>query len=131
MTKKKIILITDDFIHNSRKSSSLLIKDLAKSINKSKYFSSIVIAPNINSKVISKVEVAGIETILFPSGKLKNINFIKRAFNEFMLSRRVKRCYSFIENENISGIVYYSPSIFFGNAIKYFKKNNYTKIRYE
>ena len=123
MSKNKIIIITDDFIHNKGKSSSgLLIKDLANAINKSKYFSSLVIAPNINSKVISKVEVEGIDTILFPSGKLKNNNYLNRAFNEYMLSNRVKRCYSFIENENISGIVYYSPTIFFGNAIKYLKK---------
>ena len=124
MSKKKIIIITDDFIHNSNKSSALLIKDLATNINKSKYFSSIVLAPNINYKVISKVEVEGIDTILFPSGKLKNNNFVKRAFNEYMLSRRVKKCYSLIKNENVSGIVYYSPTIFFGNAIKYLKKKN-------
>ena len=98
MSKKKIILITDDFIHNSQKSGAFLMKDLAIAINKSKYFSSIVLAPDINSKLISKVKVAGIETILFPSGKLKNINSVRRAFNEYMLSRRVKKCFSFISN---------------------------------
>jgi hypothetical protein len=121
MTKNKILIITDDFIHNSQKSGSILIKDLAIAINNTKYFSSIVLAPDINSEKIRKVNLVGIETILFPSGKLKNTNFIKRLFNEYMLSRRVKRCYSFINNEDVAGIVYYSPSIFFGNSVKYFK----------
>tara|TARA_B110000003_G_C16645604_1_gene531906 strand:+ start:2457 stop:3653 length:1197 start_codon:yes stop_codon:yes gene_type:complete len=129
MSKKKIILITDDFIHNSQKSGAFLMKDLAIAINKSKYFSSIVLAPDINSKLISKVKVAGIETILFPSGKLKNINSVRRAFNEYMLSRRVKKCFSFIENEDVSAIVYYSPSIFFGNAVKFFK-NKFNCLSY-
>ena len=121
MNKKKIIIITDDFINNSQKSGSILIKDLAIVINKTEFFSSIVLAPDINSKKINKVNLAGIETILFPSGKLKNTNLIIRVFNEYMLSRRVKRCYDFIKNDNVSGIIYYSPSIFFGNAMKYLK----------
>ena len=119
---KKILIITDDFVHNSEKSGAILIKDLANAINATDDFSSIVLAPNINSNKIEKLLLYGIETILFPSGKIKNTNFIFRAFNEYMLSYRAKKCYNYIKSEEISGIIYYSPSIFFGSAINFFKK---------
>ena len=118
---KKILIITDDFVHDSEKSGAILIKDLADAINASNNFSSIVLAPDVNSIKIKKILIDGIETILFPSGKIKNINFILRAYNEYMLSYRIKKCYKYIKSEEILGIIYYSPSIFFGSAVKYFK----------
>ena len=117
----KILIITDDFVHNSEKSAAILIKDLADAINATNKFSSIVIAPDVNSNKIEKLLLNGVETILFPSGKIKNTNLILRAYNEYMLSYRIKKCYKQIKSEEISGIIYYSPSIFFGSAVKYFK----------
>lgn len=118
---KKILIITDDFVHDSEKSGAILIKDLADAINATNNFSSIVLAPDVCSIKIKKILLNGIETILFPSGKIKNTNFILRAYNEYMLSHRIKKCYKYIKSEEISGIIYYSPSIFFGSAVKYFK----------
>ncbi len=119
---KKILIITDDFIHNSEKSGAILIKDLADAINATDNFSSIVIAPNVNSSKIEKLELNGVETILFPSGKIKNTNFTFRAYNEYLLSFKIKKCYKHIKSEDVFGIIYYSPSIFFGNAVKFLKK---------
>ena len=119
---KKILIITDDFIHNSEKSGAILIKDLADAINATDNFSSIVIAPNVNSSKIEKLELNGVETILFPSGKIKNTNFTFRAYNEYLLSFKIKKCYKHIKSEDVFGIIYYSPSIFFGNAVKCLKK---------
>ena len=90
---KKILIITDDFVHDSEKSGAILIKDLADAINATNNFSSIVLTPDVNSIKIKKKLLNGIETILFPSGKIKNTNFILRAYNEYMLSYRIKKCY--------------------------------------
>ncbi len=127
---KKILLLTDDFVHDSKKAGAILIKDLADAINATSKFSSIVLAPNVNSKKIEKIVINGVETILFPSGKIKNTNFYLRTYNEFMLSYRIKKCYVHIKSEDIAGIIYYSPSIFFGNAVKYFKNkfNSYSYL---
>lgn len=122
MNKKKVIIIVDDFIHNSQKSAPVLIKDLAIAINNNESYSAIVIAPNHRSKDIKRLEIKSIDTILFPSGKLKNVNLVLRFFNEFMLSYRLKKCYPFLLNEEVVGIIYYSPSIFFGNAIDFLKQ---------
>ena len=119
---KKILIITDDFVHDSHRSGAILIKDLADAININNKFSSIVLAPDVNTHKIKKVLIGGIDTFLFPSRKLKNTNKILRVYNEYLLSRRVKECYKFIKHEEISGIIYYSPSIFFGNAIKFLKE---------
>lgn len=118
---KKILIITDDFVHDSQKSGAILIKDLADAINVTNNFHSIVLAPDVNSIKIKKILLNGIETILFPSGKIKNVNYIFRTYNEYMLSYKIKKCYKYIKSEEISGIIYYSPSIFFGSAVKYFK----------
>ena len=40
---KKILIITDDFVHDSEKSGAILIKDLADAINATNNFSSIVL----------------------------------------------------------------------------------------
>ena len=77
---KKILIITDDFVHDSEKSGAILIKDLADAINATNNFSSIVLAPDVSSIKIKKILLNGIETILFPSGKIKNTNFILRAY---------------------------------------------------
>ena len=118
---KNILIITDDFVRDSQKSGAILIKDLADAINETNNFRSIVLAPDVNSSKIKKILLNGIETILFPSGKIKNINNILRLYNEYMLSYKIKKCFKYIKSEEISGIIYYSPSIFFGSAVKYFK----------
>ena len=119
---KKILIITDDFIHNSEKSCAVLIKDLSHAINESDNFSSIVVAPNPNSNEIEKLYIDNIFTILFPSGNTKNTNYILRTYHEYRFSSRIKKCFHLIKSDDIFGIVYYSPSIFFGNAVNYLKK---------
>ena len=122
MNKKKVIIIVDDFIHNSQKSAAILIKDLAVAINNTALYSSIVIAPDIDSNNIKRLKIESIDTILFPSGKIKNVNLVLRFFNEFLLSYRLKKCYPLLLSEEVIGIIYYSPSIFFGNAIDFLKQ---------
>lgn len=119
---KKILIVTDDFIHDSEKSGAILIKDLADAINATDHFSSIVLAPNVRSKKLEKLKINGVETILFPSGKLKNTNLTYRTYNEYMLSFRIKKCLKYVVADDVFGIIYYSPSIFFGKAVKFFKK---------
>ncbi len=121
MTEKKIIIITDDFIHNSQKAAAVLIKELAVAINKKSLLCSIVIAPDVNANSIKRLKIEGIDTIIFPSGKFKNINLLRRVYNEYMLSSRIKKCFPLLVDEDVLGLVYYSPSIFFGSAVKYFK----------
>ena len=121
MTEKKIIIIADDFIHNSQKAAAVLIKELAIALNKKSLLSSIVIAPDVNTNLIKRLKIDGIDTILFPSGKLKNVNLLRRVYNEYMLSYRVKKCFPLLVDEDVLGLVYYSPSIFFGKAVRFLK----------
>ena len=60
---KKILIITDDFVHDSHRSGAILIKDLADAININNKFSSIVLAPDVNTHKIKKVLIG--ELILF------------------------------------------------------------------
>ena len=66
-SKENIILIADDV--NSKKSGSLMLIDLAKSINKTR-FNCVLISPDASIKkrvVVSKVD--GIDLISFRNGR--------------------------------------------------------------
>lgn len=119
---KKILILTDDFIHCSEKSGAVLIKDLAHAINAIDGYASVVITPDIVVKKVKRYSVDGIDTLLFPSGEIKNINFFRRTINETLLSFRVVKCYKEICTEEVTGIINYSPSIFFGLGVKYLKE---------
>jgi glycosyltransferase involved in cell wall biosynthesis len=117
---KKILLIVDDI--DSDRSGAIILRSLAKSINKTN-FSCLILAPKSNLKtsyIVSEIE--NLEVIFFQNGPIKNINRFKRAINESLLPFNILRIKKIILDFNIDGIIYYSPSIFFGYAVKKLKK---------
>lgn len=118
---KKILLICDDFVNESTKAGSIMIKELADSIDSNPNFSTIVLAPSNKSNFSCRTSYEGTDLILYPTRRLKGTNHYLRFFNELNLSRQIKKCYNFIRDEDIYGIIYYSPSIFFGRSVKYLK----------
>lgn len=68
-------------------------------------------------------EVEGVNTLFFRSGEIKNIGKIKRAINEMLLSANAwKAADSYFRKNHFDGIVYYSPSIFFGALVLRLKR---------
>jgi O26-antigen biosynthesis N-acetyl-L-fucosamine transferase len=122
MFMKKILVLTDDFTHSSVKSGAILMRDLASAINATNRYRTLVLTPDVTISKTKRVSIDGIDTLLFPSGKLKNVNFLRRTVNETLLSYRVLRTYKEIRKEEVAGIIYYSPSIFFGLGVKLLKQ---------
>ena len=118
---KKILLICDDFVNESTKAGAIMIKELADSIDSNPNFSTIVLAPSNKSNFSCRTSYEGTDLILYPTRRLKGANHYLRFFNELNLSRQIKKCYNLIRDEDIYGIIYYSPSIFFGRSVKYLK----------
>lgn len=115
-----ILILLDDFSPKSSKVSPKMMKELALELfhrgNRV-----IVIAPNEepNAKKLEINHDQGLEIWRFKSGPLKNIPHIKRGINESLLPFRGWQAIKHpLKNVDISGIIFYSPSIFMGPLVK-------------
>jgi len=119
----RILIIVDDFLPHSTKIAAKMIHDMALTFNNLGHYTTILTpAPNQKESLLSK-EIEGVKTLFFKSGKIKNVSKLKRAVNETLLSHLAwKATKSYFKNNSFDGIVYYSPSIFFGSLVKKLKK---------
>lgn len=118
----KILIVVDDYVTISNKAGAIMINELALEFVKRKNEVTILTPSHVlNSKF--KISVKDkIQIIEFKSGKLKNVNKLSRAINEFLLSfRSIFFIKSWFKRNKHDYIVFYSPSIFFGPLIKYLK----------
>ncbi|MDX9883407.1 MAG: glycosyltransferase family 4 protein [Prolixibacteraceae bacterium] len=117
------LFIVDDYLPYSIKVAALMMHELALEFKKNGH-SVTVLTPRPNQEnsiVIQKLDE--IEIIYFKSGKIKNTGKIRRAINESLLPFiPLKVCKNFFENKRYDGIVYYSPSIFWGYLVQKLKK---------
>ena len=83
-----------------------------------------VITPEINaSQCFSTDNIDGVEVWRFNSGPIKDVSKYQRAINETLLSFRAWRALkSKINETTFDGIIYYSPSIFWGRLVYNIKK---------
>ena len=65
------------------------------------------------------VNLEGINVLFFNSGKIKNISKVKRAINESLLPVDAwKASRKILKHTRFDGVVYYSPSIFWGKLVR-------------
>lgn len=117
-----LALIIDDYLPNSTRVGAKMFHELACELLK-KGYNITVITPNSNQqKILVKDSIDGINIWRFKSGRVKDINKIKRALNETLLSTYAWRAVKSQVNKNtFQAIIYYSPSIFFGSLVKKLK----------
>lgn len=115
----KLLLVIDDYLPNSTRVTAKMMHELAlglKELGHQVY----VLTPGVSTQteILVKDQLDGIQVWRFRSGPLKDISRAQRLINESLLSFRGWRA---IQPElaqlNIEGIVYSSPSIFFGKLI--------------
>ncbi|WP_446470098.1 glycosyltransferase family 4 protein [Xenorhabdus stockiae] len=117
-----LVLICDDYLPNSTRVSAKMMHDLALELSNQGH-SPVVITPNTNNSKLSIDTLDGVSVIKFPSGKIKDVPMITRAFHESLLSIRAWSYLKVIlKSERIDGIIYYSPSIFFGALVDKIKE---------
>jgi hypothetical protein len=120
---RKILLIADTFFPE-KNSAALMLHSLAKHIDNEE-IELIVVTPHDNFKnkvIILKEE--GYNHLKFYSPYLKSKNLVLRTFGELLLSRCFISSTKLTKNyfKDVSLIISYSPTIFFGPYIKYLKK---------
>jgi glycosyltransferase involved in cell wall biosynthesis len=130
----KLLLIVDDYLPHSIKVAAKMMHELALELKKNGHSVTVLTPAPLQKESLTMVEIDGIEILNFKSGEIKNISKAKRAINETLLSYHAWSATKNIFKENhFDGIVYYSPSIFWGYLVKklrsLWKCNSYLILR--
>jgi len=130
----RYLFIVDDYLPYSIKAAALMMQDLALEFMANGHEVSILTPNSYQKERLSIQEISGIETIFFKCGEIKNIGTIRRAVNESMISHWAwKATRKHFEQKHYDGIVYYSPTIFWGVLVNKLKKkwncNTYLILR--
>jgi glycosyltransferase involved in cell wall biosynthesis len=124
-----LLIITDAYFP-ARTSVAILLYELAQTFIEKKVKVSIVI-PNANQKEMLDIWVQeGCEIISVKALETKDIRYVRRLLNEFinpwLIWRTLKSSPQFT-HLNIGGVIWYSPSIFWGPLIRRLKKSFHCK----
>ncbi|MCC8381324.1 glycosyltransferase family 4 protein [Xenorhabdus sp. PB30.3] len=120
----RLAIIVDDYLPHSTRVAAKMMHELSLELLNQGH-DPIVITPDTNYKSLNltTIIIEGIKVIKFPSGKIKDVPMITRAFNESLLSIRAWNYLKVIlKSEKIDGVIYYSPSIFFGSLVDKIKE---------
>ncbi|KFA99289.1 glycosyltransferase family 4 protein [Vibrio sp. ER1A] len=118
-----LAFIIDDYMPHSTRVAAKMFHDLAKQFVLMGH-QITVITPGVGQKSqLETLNFEGVTVWRFSSGPLKDVSKVKRAINETLLSPRAWCAISDkVSIDTFDGIIYYSPSIFFGHLVKKLKK---------
>lgn len=119
----RLALIIDDYLPKSTRVGAKMFHELALELQAQGHHVTII-TPDINqSASFVQDEVDGTRIWRFRSGPIKDIGKVKRLINESLLSFRAWRAINHkVSETTFDGVVYYSPSIFFGGLVKEIKR---------
>lgn len=119
----KLVLIIDDYLPDSTRVGAKMFHELALELQ-SRGHVITVITPNSQQNTSLLIEkLDGVTIWRFRSGPLKDVGHIQRAMNEAFLSLKAwKAVQSLISASTFDGVIYYSPTIFWGGLVRKIKK---------
>lgn len=119
----RLALIIDDYLPSSTRVGAKMFHELAVELL-SKGHSVTVITPNCDQDETVRIDILDSVTVWrFKSGPLKDISRIHRAINETLLSTKAWTAVRhLIRPSSFDGVIYYSPTIFWGGLVSKIKK---------
>lgn len=118
-----LAFIIDDYLPESTRVGSKMLHELALDFIANGH-EVTVITPNVNlqPKKLDVIQIDGVNIWRFANGPVKDVSKIKRAINETLMSFNAWRAISSnVTIDTFDGVVYYSPSIFFGSLVRKIK----------
>lgn len=119
-----LALVIDDYLPHSTRVAAKMFHELSlEFIDLSHQVT--IITPHFDkgAPCLIKDEIDGVNVWRFFSGPIKDVGKITRAINETLLSNRAWRAIANqVKEDTFDGVVYYSPSIFFGSLVGKIKK---------
>lgn len=130
----KFLLIVDDYLPHSKKVAAKMMHELALQFTMNGHETWVLTPAPLQKEKLKIQELDGVHVLYFRSGEIKNTCKIKRAVHETLLSYQAWEAgKKFYKENKFDGIVYYSPSIFWGSLIKRlrsrWKCNSYLILR--
>lgn len=130
------VLIVTDAYFPSRTSVAVMLYELSQTFIQEKVSVSIIVPSATQIEPIIFMEQKGCQVISVKALPTKDINYFRRTLNEFMnpwmIWRTLKRSSQF-SKLHIDGVIWYSPSIFWGPLVKrlkeYFECRSYLILR--
>ncbi|PSU33172.1 glycosyltransferase family 4 protein [Photobacterium lutimaris] len=120
----RLALIIDDYLPHSTRVGAKMMHELALELIEQGH-TVTVITPHFEKGLPTLIEDShdGVAVWRFLSGQIKDVPKVKRAINETLLSHRAwYAIQGKVDKNTFDGIVYYSPSIFFGSLVGKLKK---------
>lgn len=119
----KLALIIDDYLPDSTRVGAKMFHELALELMDSGH-NVTVITPAVGQvKSFTEQNIEGVTVWRFSSGPIKGVGKVTRALNETLLSFRAWSAIKQHVNEHtFDGVIYYSPSIFFGRLVNKIKQ---------
>lgn len=118
----RLALIIDDYMPNSTRVGAKMFHELACHCVVLGHQVTVITPSDKQKEKLVKSYLDGVMVWSFSSGSIKDVPKVKRAINETLLSIRAWRSVSKeIKSDTFDGIVYYSPSIFFGGLVSKIK----------
>ncbi|WP_404408603.1 glycosyltransferase family 4 protein [Pseudidiomarina marina] len=119
----KLLLLIDDYLPHSTRVAAKMFHELSLELVKLGNEVTVVTPNSVLESSFEEKFIDGIRVWYFQSGDVKTPSKIKRAITETLLSYRAWSNLKFkFKSERFDGIVYYSPSIFWGGLVKRLKR---------
>ena len=115
--------IIDDYLPVSTRVGSKMLHELALDfIAMGHEITVITPSVNLQPKKLDVIQLDGVNIWRFANGPVKDVGKVKRAINETLMSFNAWRAISSnVTKDTFDGVVYYSPSVFFGPLVKKIK----------
>lgn len=119
----KLALIIDDYLPNSTRVGAKMFHELAVELVNHGHQVTVITPDSTISQRLTCVELDGVHIWRFKSGPIKDVNKVLRAVNETLLSCRAWLAIKdTVQPSTFDGIIYYSPSIFWGRLVYRLKR---------
>lgn len=119
----KLALIIDDYLPDSTRVGAKMFHELALELISLGHDVTVITPAIGQAKKVTEQNFEGVIVWRFSSGPIKDVGKITRALNETLLSSKAWSAIKQNVNEHtFDGVIYYSPSIFFGDLVNKIKK---------
>lgn len=117
----RILILIDDYFP-STKAGAKMIHDLGVEFSRQSHEVFIVTPSEATRNEVDVSTEEGLHVVRVKTGKLKGVSKVRRAWTEVRLSSMLwKRAGGFFRMNPCDLIIYYSPTIFFGDLVKKLK----------
>lgn len=120
------LLLIGDAFPPSRSSAAIQLRDLSRQLAVDGHKLTVMIADEKQSLDVKSSFEEGYQIIRIKTPKTKDVAYFRRTLNEFLTPFVMLYRFSIMKRrrERFDGIIWYSPSIFFGPLVHFYKKIN-------